>query len=77
MDYRLFFDLDPSHRGLQQEGRSDTAILSPQRPVLTLTATARPWTTVLAEYWREGVWHIWIGFDHLLFLIVLLLPAVL
>ena len=28
-------------------------------------------------YLREGVWHIWIGFDHILFLISLLLPAAL
>jgi hypothetical protein len=26
---------------------------------------------------RSGVWHIWIGFDHILFLIALLLPSVL
>jgi hypothetical protein len=29
------------------------------------------------EYVRHGVWHIWIGFDHILFLLSLLLPAVL
>ena len=29
------------------------------------------------DYLREGVWHIWIGFDHILFLLSLLLPAVL
>ena len=37
-------------------------------------------TTRLAQfiaYAREGVWHIWIGIDHILFLISLLLPAVL
>ena len=28
-------------------------------------------------YLREGIWHIWLGFDHLLFLVTLLLPAVL
>ena len=28
-------------------------------------------------YVREGMWHIWIGFDHILFLLSLLLPAVL
>ena len=27
-------------------------------------------------YLRDGVWHIWIGFDHILFLLALLLPAV-
>ena len=30
-----------------------------------------------ADYLREGVWHIWVGFDHILFLLSLLLPAVL
>src|SRR5207247_8745460 len=28
------------------------------------------------DYGREGVWHIWSGFDHILFLLSLLLPAV-
>jgi hypothetical protein len=31
----------------------------------------------LKQYIVEGVWHIWIGFDHILFLLSLLLPAVL
>jgi len=31
----------------------------------------------LWEMIRSGVWHIWIGFDHILFLIALLLPSVL
>jgi hypothetical protein len=35
-----------------------------------------PWLA-LFEFGREGVWHIWIGFDHILFLLTLLLPAVL
>ena len=30
-----------------------------------------------AEYLREGVLHIWTGYDHILFLLSLLLPAVL
>jgi hypothetical protein len=29
------------------------------------------------DYVRHGIWHIWIGFDHILFLLSLLLPAVL
>ncbi len=28
------------------------------------------------DYAADGVWHIWIGFDHILFLLSLLLPAV-
>jgi hypothetical protein len=30
-----------------------------------------------ASFVREGIWHIWIGYDHILFLLSLLLPAVL
>jgi hypothetical protein len=33
--------------------------------------------TQFAAYVHEGVWHIWLGFDHILFLVSLLLPAVL
>lgn len=32
---------------------------------------------IFQQYVVEGVWHIWIGFDHILFLVTLLLPAVL
>ena len=29
------------------------------------------------DYLTQGVWHIWIGYDHILFLLAMLLPAVL
>lgn len=32
---------------------------------------------LLRQYFTRGVWHIWTGFDHILFLVTLLLPAVL
>ena len=32
---------------------------------------------IFQQYVVKGVWHIWIGFDHILFLVTLLLPAVL
>jgi hypothetical protein len=41
--------------------------------------TLRPggvWQT-FKQYLKDGVWHIWIGYDHILFLLALLLPAVL
>ena len=34
------------------------------------------WKT-LKQYVVEGIWHIWLGYDHILFLLSLLLPAVL
>ncbi len=30
-----------------------------------------------SNYVAQGLWHIWLGFDHILFLLTLLLPAVL
>lgn len=44
--------------------------------VTDIAAPAGGWR-IFASYWEEGVWHIWIGFDHILFLLALLLPAVL
>ena len=83
IDYRLLFDLDPQHRGLlrlEKGGATRTAIFSPAQPTLKLdvaTAGASSRWGELLQYGREGIWHIWIGFDHVLFLISLLLPAVL
>ena len=80
LNYTLFADIDPQHRGLlnlNAEGATRTAVLGPQAPrqEFELSAPASGWTQLL-DYLREGVWHIWIGFDHILFLLSLLLPAV-
>ncbi|MDP1690616.1 MAG: HupE/UreJ family protein [Burkholderiaceae bacterium] len=80
IDYSLFADLDPQHRGLlklQALGNARTAVLGPQAPTQSFELkTVSRWAQFV-DYAREGVWHIWIGFDHILFLLALLLPAVL
>jgi hypothetical protein len=80
IEYRLFADLDPQHRGLlnlQTVQGTQTAVLGPQASVqqFSLLGAARVsgWRAFV-DYVREGVWHIWIGFDHILFLLSLLLP---
>ncbi len=78
--YSLFFDLDPTHRGLlrfERGGVTQTGVLSPERPRLTFRPGEASPLSQFLDYFREGVWHIWIGFDHILFLLSLLLPAVL
>ncbi len=81
IDYRAFFDVDPQHRGLLQfenSGLTRVAVFAPenssQRFVL---AEATSSAGVLRRFFTEGIWHIWIGIDHILFLVALLLPAVL
>ena len=84
VDYRLFADIDPQHRGLLslrtgggKEATTRTAVLGPQAPQQSFVlAETSHWRQFL-DYAQEGVWHIWIGFDHILFLLSLLLPAVL
>ena len=80
LGYNLFFDLDPQHKGLlrlEYAGATRTAIFSPEtaRQRFELTRPSR--LLQFFDYGREGVWHIWMGFDHILFLLSLLLPAVL
>ena len=78
--YGVLFDRDPLHRGLLQvtsHHHTHTAVFSPEHPIINLDLSL---PTAWREFWsfgREGVWHIWIGFDHILFLISLLLPSVL
>ena len=77
--YTLFADLDPQHRGLlnlRARGLARSAVLDPQAPPQRFElGEANRWAQFV-DYLREGVWHIWVGFDHILFLLSLLLPAV-
>ncbi|HEX3766714.1 MAG TPA: HupE/UreJ family protein, partial [Kofleriaceae bacterium] len=69
--YALLFDLDSLHRGLLHVA-GQTAILRDPHPVrIALEAP-----TSVVSFVREGVWHIWMGIDHILFLTCLILPAV-
>ena len=77
--YQLFFDLDPQHKGLLRlefEGGTRTAIFSPDTAQQSYELIKPSRLAQFFDYAREGVWHIWIGFDHILFLLSLLLPAV-
>ena len=80
VDYRAFFDTDALHRGLfrlEYAGKVQTAVFSPDKPrqQFALAGSSR-WRQFL-DFNREGVWHIWSGYDHILFLLALLLPSVL
>jgi len=78
--YRLFFELDPQHRGLlrlKEQGRTHTAVFSPAHDTWQLEGHSVALGRQFLEYFGTGVWHIWTGFDHILFLCALLLPAVL
>jgi hypothetical protein len=80
LTYRLLFDIDQLHRGLlrlELDGVPHTAVLGPDTGVLDVKAGETSRLAQFGLYLVEGTWHIWIGFDHILFLLSLLLPAVL
>ncbi len=77
--YTLLFTRDAQHRGIvavSEDGTTQTIIMSPEVQSATIAAddgAVSRFTTFVAH----GAHHIWIGYDHILFLITLLLATVL
>ena len=78
---RVLFAIDVAIHGVlkvDHRGGTETAVFNAEKPSHQFNLAEGGgrlgrWATFV---W-EGVWHIWIGFDHILFLVALLLPAVL
>ena len=80
LNYNLLFDVDPQHKGLlrlEYKGTTTTAIFSPDKATQHFELAEVTLLRQFLDYAKDGVWHIWIGYDHILFLLSLLLPAVL
>lgn len=85
--YTVAFEESPTHRGfLTMEYNWKAGVINnesnislyftPSSPVDTLDLTkVSIWKGFVAMI-KQGVWHIWIGTDHIFFLIALILPAV-
>ncbi|WP_396430976.1 HupE/UreJ family protein [Limnohabitans sp.] len=76
--YGLIFAQDNLHRGLLKvdfPGYQSSALLSPERPEAQVSQADSSALKVFGRYVVEGVWHIWIGIDHILFLLSLLVLA--
>lgn len=71
--YSLLREIDPTHRGIariERLGQPSMVRLLEPTEVVTAPASDR------LEFVRDGVRHILTGYDHVLFLLCLLLPAV-
>jgi hypothetical protein len=80
VNYRLFFDINSLHRGmlrLECDGKTQTAIFTPDHASQQFELGAANAGRQFLVFLREGVRHIWTGYDHILFLLALLLPSVL
>jgi hypothetical protein len=78
IDSSLFFDSDAYHRVLVSVATpraAHAATLAPGLRNWQQPPTASAWRTAL-EFLRQGMFHVGSGYDHLVFLLLLLLPAV-
>lgn len=78
--YELFFDVDPQHRSILRVdagGATRTHTLSARERTTTFDLRESGRGKQLASIVKEGILHIWQGYDHILFLLALLLPSVL
>lgn len=85
--FPVLFEIDDQHRNfliIEHNWKTGTfnseaiaGVFSPNNPTQTLDLTeSTTWRGFVAMVW-QGIWHIWIGLDHILFLVALILPAVL
>lgn len=76
--YSLLFDTDPTHRGILRvitNAGEQAAVLAPHRATWSAAVGQASSAQTFAGFWVEGVWHIWLGLDHVLFLLTLLLST--
>lgn len=87
VSYNVLFDRYANHRGwliMEYNWKAGvinnqslaTTIFSPDNTVTVLDLTD---ASVWNGFWaltKLGIWHIWIGLDHILFIVALILPAV-
>lgn len=76
---QLFTEIDPDHRMFLQAsfgGAVTSTVLSAAAPSVELSGDTGGALGSFASYFRAGVEHLMGGPDHLIFLLVLMLPAV-
>ena len=87
LTYEVFFDHSDAQTGLlvmevneklqlKNDDETVSLVFEPSEPTQMLDLTKPPRRGTLARFIWEGVWHIWIGLDHILFLVALLLASV-
>jgi len=86
--YSLFREVDPTHRGIarvQRAGEPLALLMLDPTQAAVVPAASPPAASTVAdahagssrwEFLREGIRHILTGYDHVLFLLCLLLPSV-
>lgn len=82
--YSAFFNNDSQHKLLvnfrpdeNPSSHMESRVMSVTQPMITLAAASGSRWRSFSEFLYQGIIHIWIGIDHILFLFSLLLTCVL
>lgn len=79
LNYQLLSDRDAMHKALVSisgESHQRITVLSAEQSLLDLsTGTDRTFSRVSGFLW-QGMLHLWFGYDHMLFLLTLILAAI-
>lgn len=75
--YDLFFDKVPDHLGVLalEQGKEESSLMVFSAKERSFRWKPQSRNLPFFAFLKEGIWHIWIGLDHILFLLVLLLAA--
>ncbi|MEC7480576.1 MAG: HupE/UreJ family protein, partial [Pseudomonadota bacterium] len=68
----------PTHKLLTTVTLNDHTsvyVLSDERSHVTISATGNSWTSQFGEMVYQGIWHVFIGLDHILFLVATVLTV--
>ncbi|HIP46633.1 MAG TPA: HupE/UreJ family protein [Campylobacterales bacterium] len=78
LKYDLFFDVDKDQKVFVKLSDKSVKplIMSSRKVAVSLNLSENTLWSSFVDFLIEGVWHIWIGFDHILFLLMLLIPSV-
>ena len=87
IDYNILFDKNRNHRGIIIQNYNWEAGIINNEGLISLILTPNnnrqelplKEGSILNGFWamiKLGIWHIWIGLDHILFLLALILPSV-
>lgn len=85
LKYSFLFEKDPSHRLILHKvigSDNEIELLSPEKHLTVLTKNSAdtaherkfPLVFTILSFLDHGIWHILMGYDHILFLITLLVP---
>jgi len=77
--YDLFFDVDKNQKAFVKKSTvsQKPVILSPRvRETTFKIKKEKSKFELFKEFLVDGIWHIWMGYDHILFLLMLLIPSI-